>query len=49
MNNKYDIRIWQENEYAVYLKDDPYDYVFKGTLEQINAWISLEEKGFEIN
>jgi hypothetical protein len=35
--------------YAVYLKDEiEGDYIFKGTLEEINAWLSLREKGFNI-
>lgn len=49
MKEKYEIRIWQDNEYAVYEKNDSYgDYVFKGTLEEVNAWLSLKEKGFEV-
>lgn len=51
MNEKYEISIWMDNIYAVYDKvNDPYhaDYVFKGTLEEINAWMSLQEKGFII-
>lgn len=40
-----------DDEYAVYHKDDNYnynDYLFKGTLEEVNAWLSLKEKGFDI-
>lgn len=49
MSDKYDIRFWQDEEYAVYPKDDyEASYVFKGTLEEINAWMSLQEKGFSI-
>jgi len=49
MNNQYDIRMYDNNEYAVYLKGNPCEYVFKGTLEAINAWVSLQAKGFDIN
>lgn len=49
MSDKYEIRFWQDNEYAVYYKGViEGDYLFKGTLEEVNAWISLKEKGFEI-
>lgn len=49
MSDKYEIRFWQDNEYAVYEKDT-YDgnYLFKGTLEEVNAWLSLKEKGFNL-
>ena len=48
MESKYIIRLWQDNIYAVYSKEDQYgDYLFKGTLEEVNAWISLKEKGFD--
>ena len=49
MNNQYDIRLYNDNIYAVYLKGDSCHYVFKGTLEAINAWVSLQAKGFDIN
>lgn len=50
MNQKYTIRIWQDNIYAVYRIDDGYymDYIFKGSLEEVNAWLSLKEKGFDL-
>lgn len=49
LNHKYDIRFWQDNEWAVYRKDEPEsDFLFKGTLEEVNAWLSLKEKGFDI-
>jgi len=48
MNEKYEIRFWQDSEWAVYEKGSYGDYVFKGTLEEVNAWLSLREKGFEI-
>lgn len=51
MNEKYAIRMYQDNEYAVYDKDKDlgfYEYEFKGSLEEVNAWISLREKGFNI-
>lgn len=48
MNNEYQIRIWQDNIYAVYKIGDWHNYLFKGTLEEVNAWLSLKEKGFDI-
>lgn len=48
MEKEYEIRLWQDNVYAVYPKDNPTDYEFKGSLEEVNAWISLKEKGFNI-
>ena len=49
MSDKYEIRHWQDNEYAVYPKDDwQAKYVFRGTLPEVNAWMSLQEKGFTI-
>lgn len=47
MNEKYEIHHLKDNEYVVYEKDDQEgDTLFSGTLEQVNAWISLKEKGF---
>jgi hypothetical protein len=49
MNDKYEIRFWMDNEWAVYEKgkyDD--NYLFKGSLEEVNAWLSLKEKGFDL-
>lgn len=48
MNKEYDIRIWQDHTYAIYEKGKWHNYLFKGTIEQVNAWLSLKEKGFEI-
>lgn len=48
MNEKYDIRFEMDNEYGIYEKYLEGDCLFKGNLEQVNAWISLREKGFEI-
>jgi len=48
-NIKYDIRIYMDDIYTVNKKDDYLeDYLFKGTLEEVNAWLSLKEKGFDI-
>lgn len=48
---KYEIRHWQDNEYTVYEKDSygiiSNHYAFRGTLEEVNAWISLKEKGYD--
>lgn len=49
MKNKYQIRMWQDNIYAIYENDNPYgEYFFKGTIEEVNAWLSLKEKGFNL-
>ena len=53
MNEKYEIGFWQDNIYAVYLKSDYLkgdraEAVFRGTIEEVNAWLSLKEKGFDI-
>lgn len=49
MDKKYNISFWQDNEWAVYDRDsNSSEYVFRGTLEEVNAWISLKEKGFEL-
>ena len=48
LSNKYDIRIWQDDTYAVYEKGKWNNYLFKGTIEAVNAWLSLNEKGFDI-
>ncbi len=47
MNEKYDIRFWQDAEYAIYKKGEN-QHIFIGTLEEVNAWLSLKEKGFDI-
>lgn len=49
ISDKYDIIPREDNEWVVYQKDKfEGDYLFKGTLEEVNAWISLKEKGFNI-
>ena len=48
MNTKYDIRFWQDNQWAVYPKGEYGDYLFRGNLEEVNAWLSLKEKGFDL-
>ncbi len=44
MKEIYEIRIWQDNIYAIYYKGEYERYVYKGTIEEVNAWISLREK-----
>jgi hypothetical protein len=45
---KYVIRFWQDDEYVVYREDNiGGEYLFKGTLEEVNAWVSLKEKGYD--
>lgn len=48
MNEKYDIRFEMDNEYGVYEKDSQGSPLFIGSLEEVNAWLSLREKGFNI-
>ncbi len=48
MKEKYDISFYQDKQYAVYKKGEWDDILFLGTLEEVNAWISLQEKGFDI-
>lgn len=48
MKQKYEIKHWQDDQYAVYTMGEYNDYLFKGTLEEVNAWISLKEKGYDI-
>jgi hypothetical protein len=44
-----EISYWQDGDYYVHKKGDYcVKYLFKGNLEEINAWISLREKGYEI-
>lgn len=44
---KYEIRFYQDNQYEV-LEIPVMNRVFLGTLEEVNAWISLKEKGFDL-
>lgn len=49
MNEKYTIEHWADNIYAVYnIDEEDGKYVFKGSLEEVNAWLSLKEKGFNL-
>jgi len=49
IKEKFEIRHWLDDIYAVYLKDDKSDnYLFKGTLSEIDAWLSLKQKGFDL-
>lgn len=40
------IKLWRDNEYELYNENDLTEPLFMGTLEYINAWISLKEKGY---
>jgi len=50
MNNEYEVRLWQDDIYAVYNVGDTFsgNYLFKGTLPEVNAWLSLKEKGYNV-
>ena len=48
MKEKYDIRFYQDNQYQIYNKDTYENALFTGTIEEVNAWLSLQEKGFTI-
>ena len=49
MKDKYEVVFWQDDEYVVYETAEEYrigyDYIFKGTLPEVDAWIRLKEKG----
>jgi len=46
---KYKIQLIMDNYYGVYLLDDTdYDCLFSGSLSEVNAWISLTEKGYNL-
>jgi len=50
MENKYEIVWMMDNQYAVYIRgayEKGHQYIFSGTLVDVNAWISLREKGYE--
>lgn len=49
MKDEYEIKLWQDDIYAVYPKDtETFAYLFKGTLPEVNAWLDLKAKGFNI-
>ena len=50
MKDLYDVIWWQDNEYAVYNKGESPDgeQLFVGTIEQVNAWLDLKAKGFNL-
>jgi len=46
---KYTITLWWDKEYYVYKMIGGYNNVmFKGTIVEVHAWISLQEKGYEL-
>lgn len=48
MKEKYEIKHWQDDVYAVYKKVDSNEQqIFTGTLETMCAWITLKEKGYD--
>lgn len=49
MNNKYRYKIChlKDSEYEI-VEMETEDCVFQWSLEEINAWISLKEKGFDL-
>lgn len=50
LNEKYDVRIDMDDLYTVNNKDDySNDYLFRGTLTEVNAWLELQKKGFNID
>ena len=49
MEQKYEIRHWQDTNYAVYLTGEYEDYLYRGSIEEVSAWITLKEKGFNFN
>lgn len=48
ISNKYYIKPHKDNLFNVYEKGGSLMPAFTGTIEEVNAWISLTEKGFNI-
>lgn len=48
MNEKYEIQFKAGNQWAIYKKGDTLDWVFKGSIEEVRAWMELKEKGFDL-
>lgn len=48
LSQKYEIRFQMDNIWEVYLKGTYGSPEFQGTLLEVNAWIELKEKGFDI-
>lgn len=48
---KYKIQLIMDSQYGVYLSEDDYNEncLFSGSLSQVNAWLSLKEKGYDLN
>lgn len=44
--DKYEVILVQDNIYAVVLKWDWSNYLVRGSLVDINAWLSLRDKGY---
>lgn len=47
MNEKYYIQIWLDSTWGVYRKEDG-ELLFKGSLSDVNAWMDLNAKGFDL-
>lgn len=47
---KYKIQLIMDSQYGVYLADDDYcnDCLFSGSLSEVNTWLALKEKGYNI-
>ena len=49
MDKIYQIHMWSDDIYAVYPAGEDWsgsDYLFKGNIVQVNAWLELVKKGF---
>jgi hypothetical protein len=47
MSDKYNIRVYMDDEYGVYSIESG-ELVFKGSLQTVNAWIQLQKEGFDL-
>lgn len=47
MNDRYEVRLLMDRQYAVY---DKYmeENVYTGSLPEVNAWLDLKAKGFDV-
>ena len=48
MKEQYDVRLWLDNQYGIHKKGEFGIPIFIGTLQEVNAWLDLKEKGFDL-
>ncbi len=47
LQEQYTIRFWQDNTYQL-VENSSGDVILQSSLEEINAWLDLEAKGFDL-